>query len=221
MILHNLYFVVRSWIAQCHICFVSNYSFSHIGAGKNAKCEPWETFSGTFSAVVNFHKFCLNNSYSFIKRKTQERYSYIIDLWCLLLKRNIAVCPGSVGIELTFTRNWLGRPKQPIKWDILYHAMSCSVFKWGAGWRRGFCYSGASWALGGENTACYICFSSVLLIVVFFSVCHSVKLFSSQRMTCCLFSFRFSFPSHQGGGRSERVTVWFFVWNWGKNKTLW
>jgi len=49
---------------------------------------------------------------------------------------------GSAGI--IFTRSWLGWPKQPIKWDILYHVMSCSVFKWGAGWRRGFCYSGAS-----------------------------------------------------------------------------
>ena len=32
-------------------------------------------------------------------------------------------------IELIFTRRWLDRPKQPIKWDILYHVMSCSVFK--------------------------------------------------------------------------------------------
>ena len=77
----------------------------------------------------------------------------------------------SAGIGLIFTRSWLGWPKQPIKWDILYHGMSCSVFKWGAGWRRGSCYSGASWALGGENTACCTCFLSVLLIVVFFSLC--------------------------------------------------
>ena len=65
---------------------------------------------------------------------------------------------GSVGIELIFTTTLLGWPKQPIKWDILYHVMSCSVFKWGVGWRRGFCYSGASWALDGENTVCCIRF---------------------------------------------------------------
>jgi len=27
----------------------------------------------------------------------------------------------------------------------------------------GFCYSGPSWASGGENTACCMCFLSVLL----------------------------------------------------------
>ena len=83
---------------------------------------------------------------------------------------------GSAGIELIFTRSWLGWPKQLVKWDILYPVMSCSVFKWGVGWRRGFCYSGASWAPGGENSACCICFLSALLIVVFFSLCHYVKL---------------------------------------------
>jgi len=40
---------------------------------------------------------------------------------------------GSAGIELIFTRSWLGSPKQPVKWDILYHVMSGSVFKWGTG----------------------------------------------------------------------------------------
>ena len=98
--------------------------------------------------------------------------------------------------------------------------MSCSVLKGGAGWRRGFCYSGASWVLGGENTACCVCFLSVLLMVVFFSLCHSGKLFSSQPMSFCLFSFWFSYPSHWGGGRSETVTVWFFVANWGKITTV-
>jgi len=51
---------------------------------------------------------------------------------------------GSAGIELIFRSSWLGWPKQPVKWDILYHVLSCSVFKWGPGWRRGFCYSGAA-----------------------------------------------------------------------------
>jgi len=53
---------------------------------------------------------------------------------------------GSAGIDIIFTTSWLGWPKQPIKRDIPYHVMSGSVFKWGAVWRRGFCYSGASWA---------------------------------------------------------------------------
>ena len=127
---------------------------------------------------------------------------------------------GSAGIQLIFTRSWLGWPKQTNKWDLLYHGMSCSVLKWGAGLRRGFCYSGARWALGGENTASCICFLSVVLIVVFFSLCHSVKLFSSQPMSFCIFSFWFSSPSHWGGGRSERITAWFFVAKWGKITTL-
>ena len=43
--------------------------------------------------------------------------------------------------------------------------MPCSVFKWGAGWRKGICYSGASWALCGKNIACCIFFLSVLLLL--------------------------------------------------------
>jgi len=56
-------------------------------------------------------------------------------------------------------------------------------------------------------------------IIVFVSLCHSVKLFSSQPTSFCLFSFWFSSPSHQGGGRSERVTAWFFVANRSKTTT--
>ena len=82
------------------------------------------------------------------------------------------------------------------------------------------CYSGASWASGGENIACCVCFLSALLIADFFSLCQSVKLFSSQPTNFCLFSFWFSSLSHQEGGRSERVTVWFFVTNWGKKQQL-
>ena len=83
---------------------------------------------------------------------------------------------------------------------------------------RGFCYSGASWASGGENTGCCICFVSVLLIVGFFSLCRSVKLFSTQP-TSFAFSFWFSSPSQWGGGRSEKATAWFFVANWGWTTT--
>ena len=76
--------------------------------------------------------------------------------------------------------------------------MSCSVFKWGPGWQRGFCYSGASWELGGENIACCICFSSVSLIVVFFSLHHSVKLFSSQPTSFCLSFLLILLPTPPG-----------------------
>jgi len=49
-------------------------------------------------------------------------------------KEHVHICVlGSAGIELIFTRSWWGWPKQPIKWAILYHGMSCSVFKWAAG----------------------------------------------------------------------------------------
>ena len=115
------------------------------------------------------------------------------------------LCPA--GIELIFTRSWLGWPKQPVKWDkwdILYHVMPCSLFKWGAGRRRGFCYLGVSWASGGENTACCVCFLSVLLIVVFFSLCRSVKLFSSEPTSFCLFpSDSAHHPTGVGGGVRE------------------
>ena len=94
---------------------------------------------------------------------------------------------GWAGIGLTSTSSWLGWPKEPIKWVILYHVLSCSVFKWGAGWRRGFCYSGASWASGGENTVCCLGILSVLLVIVFFSPCHSIKLFSSQPTSFAFF----------------------------------
>ena len=46
--------------------------------------------------------------------------------------------------------------------------MSCSVFKWGAGWRKGICYLGASWVYGGENIACYMFFLSVFLLLFSF-----------------------------------------------------
>ena len=126
---------------------------------------------------------------------------------------------GWAGIGLTSTSSWLGWPRQPVQWDILYCVMSGSVFKWGAGWSRGFYYLGASWASGGENTTCCICFFSVLLIVVFISLCHSVKPFPSQPMSFLL-SFWFSAPSHWGGGRSERAAAWFFMASWSKTTTL-
>jgi len=78
-------------------------------------------------------------------------------------------CPGFSWDRVNFHQQLAGLT-QPFKWDILHHVMSCSAFQCEAGWRRGFCYSGASWALGGENFACCICFLSVLLLFSSFAI---------------------------------------------------
>ena len=98
-------------------------------------------------------------------------------------------CPRFSWDRVNFHKKLAGltQTANPMRYSI--PVMSRSVFKWGAGWRRGFCYSGASWASGGENTACCICFVSVLFIGVFFSLCHSAKLFSSHPRSFCLFFF--------------------------------
>ena len=63
--------------------------------------------------------------------------------------------------------------------------------------------------MGGENTSCCICFLSVLSVVLF-SLFYSVKLFSPQPMSFCLFLLLIlPHIPHRGGRRSERVTVWF------------
>jgi len=51
-----------------------------------------------------------------------------------------------------------------------------------------------------------------IIVVIFFSLCHPVKLLLSQPMSFA-FSLCFSSPSHKGEGRSERATAWFFVAN--------
>ena len=56
-------------------------------------------------------------------------------------------------------------PSQPVRWGLPHHVMPCSIFKWGAGRREGICYSGGSWASGGENIACCVFFLSVLLLL--------------------------------------------------------
>jgi len=46
----------------------------------------------------------------------------VADIFCGLkdqILRNSVL--SSAGIGLIFTRSWLGWPKQPIKWDVLYH----------------------------------------------------------------------------------------------------
>ena len=72
---------------------------------------------------------------------------------------------GSAGLGLIFRRSWLGDPNQPIKLDILYHVMSSSVLQWAVAWRKGICYSGASWASGSEKAAYCIFYLSVLLLL--------------------------------------------------------
>ena len=132
----------------------------------------------------------------------------------LLFSTTLIGVLGSAGIELIFRRSWLGWPKQPIQWDILYHVMSCTVLKWGAGWRKGIFYSGASWASGGESIRCSIFFLSLLLLL--FSSPSAVLLNRFYHKPQVLpFSFWFSSTSHQGGGSSERATTWFFVAIWG------
>jgi len=54
---------------------------------------------------------------------------------------------------------------------------------------------------GGESTACCICFLAVLLTVVFFSLCHSVKLSFSQPMSFCLFFHLILLPIPLGRGK--------------------
>ena len=127
---------------------------------------------------------------------------------------------GSAGIELIFTSSWLGWPKQPIKWDILYHVMSCSVFKWGAGWRRGFYYSGASWASGGENVA-YAFFNQYYWLLFYSPFAIVLNCSHPNPWFFVFFSLLILLliPLWRGG-RNERATVWFFVGNWGKITTM-
>jgi len=82
--------------------------------------------------------------------------------WMSLITFNDVLCSAWIG--LIFTEAGRADPNQPIKWDILYHGMSRSVFKSGAGSRKGIYYSRASWALGGEKIACCTIFLSILLL---------------------------------------------------------
>ena len=62
--------------------------------------------------------------------------------------------------------------------------------------------------LGGENTVSCLCFLSVLLIVVSFSL--SVRLFSSQHTSLCLFFSPSDSPPHptgEGEGVSHHVVL--------------
>ena len=62
----------------------------------------------------------------------------------------------------------------------------------GAGWGRRICYLGASCALSGELSIkqwenCNLCILFISILVVFFSLCCSIKLFLTQPMSFCLF----------------------------------
>jgi len=59
-------------------------------------------------------------------------------------------------------------------------------------------------------------FLSVLLIVVFFSLCHSVKLFSSQEFLPFILWILLPIV-----GRSERVTAWFFCCKLRQKTNMW
>ena len=128
----------------------------------------------------------------------------------------------SAGTDLIFTTSWLGWPKQPIKWAILYHVMSCSVFKWWTGWGRGFLLLRSKLSIGWwEHCMMYMLFLSIIDCRFFSPFAILLNCSHPNPWDFCLFlSFWFSSPSHRGGGRSERVTAWFFVANWGKITTI-
>ena len=105
---------------------------------------------------------------------------------------------GSAGIGLIVKRSQLGWPK-PAKRDARYHVTSCSGFKWGPGWRNGILLVRSKLSIRQwEHCMLYILFISII-VVIFFCLCCSVKLFLSQH-TSFAFSFCFSSPFHQGWG---------------------
>jgi len=121
---------------------------------------------------------------------------------------------GSAGRGLIVTSSWLGWPKQPIKGDVLCLLLSGSIFKWGAGSGKGILLLRNQLTIGWWEHCIYIFFLLIFMVVIFSTLCGSAKLFSSQP-TSFVFSFWFCSPSHQGGGRSERATVWFCFASWG------
>jgi len=121
---------------------------------------------------------------------------------------------GSAGLGLIFRRSWLGWPKPA---NQIGYSIPCDVI---LSTSVGSCLEEGDLLLRSklsirqwESCILYILFISIV-VVIFFSFCYSIKLFLSQP-TNFAFSFCFSSPSHQGGGRSERETVWFFVASWG------
>ena len=117
---------------------------------KHRRSHEWWTDSRIKpSCLVSFaHRLWVKRSTSSYTRPWGSlRHQRILrEVNSLLLHQSVwpssqfrgGIVMGSAGIELIFTRRWLGWPRQPIKWDILYPVMSCSVFKWRAGWSRGF-----------------------------------------------------------------------------------
>ena len=100
--------------------------------------------------------------------------------------------------------------------------MPCLVFKWGAGWRKGICYSGVSWVLGGENTACCVFILSVLLLLLSSPFALLLNCFYHNPR---VLPFRSDSPHHpigvgEGERRSERATAWFFVADWGQTTSV-
>ena len=111
-------------------------------------------------------------------------------------------CPGFSWDMVNFQKKLVGLAQTSQSKGIFYTMWCQAQYLSGElAEGRGFCYLGASSVSGGENTACCICFLLALLIVVFFSLCHSAKLFSSQPMSFCLFpSDSPPRPTKEGGG---------------------
>ena len=104
---------------------------------------------------------------------------------------------SSAGIGLISQETCWANPKQPVKWDIWYHVTSCLIFKWGCWLEQDDLLRRSKLSIGWwESCTLYILFISI--VVIFFSLCHSVKLFLSQPSH---FTFSFYSSPHPTGAR--------------------
>jgi len=135
----------------------------------------------------------------FVLFASHPKYSLCgVQLSALVQLRSLNVL-GSAVIGLIFTGSRLGWPKPANKWDIQYHVMSCSVFKGGSWLEQGYLLLGSVLSIRWwENCTLFILLTRILAVVCF-SLCCSVKPFSSQPMSFCLFLL-ILFPSPLGRG---------------------
>ena len=95
---------------------------------------------------------------------------------------------------------------------------SCSVFTWGSWPGQGNLLLGRELNIRQwENCTLYILFITII-VVIFFSLCCSVKL-SLTQPTSFAFFFWFSCTYHHRG-RCDREIMWFFIACWGWTRTV-
>ena len=124
-------------------------------------------------------------------------------------KELVTSCPGFGWDRVNFHKRLVGLTQTSPSNGILYTVWWCAWYlSEGAGWRRGICYSEASWALSGENITRCKFFISILLLGFFFSLCLSVKRFLSQPT-----SFAFS----SGCGEEWESEYAVLYWQLGLN----